>query len=211
MKLAKPTKQLIVTSIFLAFLFVMMAGLVLPVILRRLGVMENERSYMADEPDEIREAVNIRERYPVEESIKEEQKATLYDRVKKTEAGLRSMIGTIETFSNENVPARTDFIEWYIKIQKALGSRVIDGEDVVIRMNNGSLTFLSEELTEEEAKSIALIHAGFTADQVTQLRVGFEYDDGIPEYTVEFREGYLEYEYEIHAVTGQILSFEKDD
>ena len=66
-------------------------------------------------------------------------------------------------------------------------------------------------ISEEEAKSIVLTHAGFTADQVSLLRIGFEYDDGIPEYNVEFREGYLEYEYEIHAVTGQILSFEKDD
>ena len=67
------------------------------------------------------------------------------------------------------------------------------------------------KLTEEEATSIALIHASFTADQVKQLRLEFEYDDGIPQYNVEFYEGYLEYEYEIHAVTGQILSVEKDD
>lgn len=66
-------------------------------------------------------------------------------------------------------------------------------------------------ITVEEAKNIALTHAGFTAEQVSGLRVEFEYDDGIPEYSVDFREGYLEYEYEIHAKTGQILSFEKDD
>lgn len=66
-------------------------------------------------------------------------------------------------------------------------------------------------ITEEEAKAIALTHAGFTADQISRLHIEFEYDDGIPEYNVEFREGYLEYEYDIHAVTGQILSFEKDN
>ena len=96
--------------------------------------------------------------------------------------------------------------------QPGAAAPVINGGNLTQTQPQGSQPAgTTGKLTEEEAKSIALIHAGFTADQVTQLRVGFEYDDGIPEYTVEFREGYLEYEYEIHAVTGQILSFEKDD
>lgn len=66
-------------------------------------------------------------------------------------------------------------------------------------------------ITEEEAKNIALEHAGFTADQVTGLRVELEYDHGRQEYDVSFREGYWEYDYEIDAQSGQILSFEKDD
>ena len=66
-------------------------------------------------------------------------------------------------------------------------------------------------LTKEDAEIIALEHAGFTAEQVSQLRVEYEIDDGIPQYDVEFREGRWEYSYEIHAETGAILSFEKDD
>ena len=67
------------------------------------------------------------------------------------------------------------------------------------------------QLTGEEAKAIALAHAGFTADQVQHLRAEYEMDDGVPHYDIEFREGPWEYDYEIHAGTGQILSFEKDD
>lgn len=67
------------------------------------------------------------------------------------------------------------------------------------------------KLTKEEAEAIALKHAGFTRDQVSYLHAEFDFDDRIPEYDVEFREGYWEYEYEIHAETGKILSFEKDD
>ena len=68
----------------------------------------------------------------------------------------------------------------------------------------------AEGLTAENAQAIALEHAGLTADQVTHLRAEFDRDDGIPEYDVEFRQDRWEYEYEIHAETGAILSAEKD-
>ena len=66
-------------------------------------------------------------------------------------------------------------------------------------------------LTVEEAKAIALSHAGFTEDQVKFLRAEFEIDDRVPQYDIDFREGYWEYDYEIHAETGDTLSFERDD
>ena len=66
-------------------------------------------------------------------------------------------------------------------------------------------------LSGEEAWSIALEHAGFTAEEVEGLRAEGEIDDGVPQYDVQFRVGYVEYEYEIHAETGEILSFEQDD
>ena len=69
----------------------------------------------------------------------------------------------------------------------------------------------AEDLTAEEAKSIALAHAGLRADQVTGLRAEKDRDDGLWIFEVEFRQGRLEYEYEIHAQTGKILSWEKDD
>ena len=72
-------------------------------------------------------------------------------------------------------------------------------------------TEAADRLIPEEAQTIALQHAGFTADQVTFLRTEFDFDDGVPQYDVEFHEGRWEYEYEIHAETGVILSFEKDD
>lgn len=66
-------------------------------------------------------------------------------------------------------------------------------------------------LSSEQAQNIALEYAGFTSEQVSQLRVDYEIDDGIPQYEVEFREGRWEYSFEIHAETGAILSYEKDD
>ena len=60
-------------------------------------------------------------------------------------------------------------------------------------------------ISREEAMDIALKDAGFTRDQVTRLKAEFDYDDGRPEYEVEFRQGGYEYDYEIHAETGAIL------
>ena len=63
----------------------------------------------------------------------------------------------------------------------------------------------------EEAKNIALKHAGFTADQVTALHAEYEIEHGIPQYDVEFHYEHWEYDYEINAETGEIISFSKDD
>ena len=66
-------------------------------------------------------------------------------------------------------------------------------------------------VTREEAEAIALDHAGLTADQVTGLRTEYEIDDGIPRYEVQFRHDRWEYDYEINANTGELLSWDRDD
>jgi uncharacterized membrane protein YkoI len=66
-------------------------------------------------------------------------------------------------------------------------------------------------LTLEQAQEIALTHAGFTAEQVTNLHVHFDVDDGVPEYEVGFFQNGWEYSYTIHADTGDILEYDKDN
>lgn len=65
-------------------------------------------------------------------------------------------------------------------------------------------------ITREEAQAIALEHAGLTADQVQGLRAEYEFDDGIARYEVRFRQGRWEYDYEINAATGDIISYDRD-
>lgn len=67
-----------------------------------------------------------------------------------------------------------------------------------------------ERITPEAAEEIALTHAGLTADQLSYMRTEFDYDDGRPEYDIEFRHDGWEYDYEIHAVTGEILRSEAE-
>jgi uncharacterized membrane protein YkoI len=68
----------------------------------------------------------------------------------------------------------------------------------------------TEKLTREQARDIALKHAGLSKSQVSRLQVEYDYDDGRPEYSVEFRYNGWEYDYEIHAQTGKILSRDKE-
>lgn len=72
-------------------------------------------------------------------------------------------------------------------------------------------TTAAASLSKEEAEQIALEHAGFTADQVNYLHTEYEIDDGRPQYEVSFHQDRWEYDYEIDAETGKIISFEKDD
>ncbi len=65
-------------------------------------------------------------------------------------------------------------------------------------------------ITKDEAKQVALKHAGFDETQVKFLRAEYDYDNGRETYEVEFTKDKYEYDYEIDAVSGEILSFDKD-
>lgn len=63
---------------------------------------------------------------------------------------------------------------------------------------------------EEAAWEAALNHAGLKEDEVTRKKVKLDEDDGIMVYEVEFLMGRTEYDYEIHAVSGEVLKAETD-
>lgn len=60
---------------------------------------------------------------------------------------------------------------------------------------------------EDEAKNIALTHANVS--NPTMLHIEFDLDDGVMVYDVEFYSDNVEYDYEINAVTGTILEYNK--
>lgn len=67
------------------------------------------------------------------------------------------------------------------------------------------------DIGSEAALAAALSHAGVSQDQVYDLEVKREYDDGRLEYEIEFKTGGWEYEYTINAVDGTILDYERDN
>jgi len=69
----------------------------------------------------------------------------------------------------------------------------------------------ASDISLEKAKEIALKHAGLTAAQVKFTKAKLDYDDGVAEYEIEFKCNGWEYEYTIHAGTGVVLEWEKDD
>ena len=62
----------------------------------------------------------------------------------------------------------------------------------------------------EKAKEAALSHAGVAESDTVFLIAEADYDDGRKEYEVEFYTASQEYDYEIHAETGGILSRDRE-
>ena len=68
----------------------------------------------------------------------------------------------------------------------------------------------SKTISKSKAQSVALNHAGLKASEVSGLRVSLDKDDGRTYYEVDFRKGNVEYDYEIDAVTGKVVEWDKD-
>ncbi|WP_308856784.1 PepSY domain-containing protein [uncultured Oscillibacter sp.] len=60
---------------------------------------------------------------------------------------------------------------------------------------------------QDAALSIALDHAGLTSSQIYELDMELDSEDGIMVYEIEFESSAGEYEYDIHAHTGQIVKY----
>ncbi len=68
----------------------------------------------------------------------------------------------------------------------------------------------ADKLTVARAKEIALEHAKLSDKKVSFIKAEYDIDDGIEQYEIEFFYGGYEYEYEINAKTGEIISHEKE-
>ncbi len=66
------------------------------------------------------------------------------------------------------------------------------------------------EITEQQAKEIALEDAQVTKSDVNKIRIERDRDDGRQVYDIEFYVGAKEYDYEIDLYTGEILSKDLD-
>lgn len=62
----------------------------------------------------------------------------------------------------------------------------------------------------DAAVDAAVKHAGLNAQQVETVRVQLDFDDGLMVYEVEFCVDGWEYDYEINALDGTVLEFDKE-
>lgn len=62
----------------------------------------------------------------------------------------------------------------------------------------------------ENARQVALSHAGATLETVRKLEIKLDKEDGRMIYEIEFVYGNMEYEYEVDAITGKILFWESE-
>ena len=87
----------------------------------------------------------------------------------------------------------------------ALGSGIVtideDDHDPAYAKNGQP----SPYITLEKAQQIALAQAGVAAGQAVFEDKEFDHDDGTPVFELEFAANGVEYEYDVHAVTGKVL------
>lgn len=65
-------------------------------------------------------------------------------------------------------------------------------------------------ISEDDAKAIVLEHAGLADKEVSFVKVKTDYENGRTEYELEFYYENTEYDYELDAVSGEILSFDNE-
>ena len=109
-----------------------------------------------------------------------------------------SVTGCTDTEDASSIPA-----------DEAEPSEEVSSADSAISPENE--TAASEDvITLDRAKEIALAHAGLEETDVTFVKSWLETDDGRQEYEIEFYRGNTEYDYDIDALTGDIVSYDSD-
>ena len=76
---------------------------------------------------------------------------------------------------------------------------------------NKTLASGTSFISADQALANALSHAGLDQSAIRELEMDSDLDDSTPHYSIDFKSGNLEYEYEISATDGAILKFEKDN
>lgn len=110
----------------------------------------------------------------------------------------------------------------YEYIVKASNGKILEADRVGVKDSspeNNDTSLNSEDnadspsgskITLGEAKTAALKHAGIAASGATFVKAEKDCEDDIVVYEIEFYSGNIEYDFEISAETGEILSFDKD-
>ncbi len=76
-------------------------------------------------------------------------------------------------------------------------------------IKDDSSSELMADITTEDAKKAALDHAELDESQVREVEIDLDRDNGKLIYEVNFKSGNDEYDYEIDAETGEIISSDK--
>lgn len=73
--------------------------------------------------------------------------------------------------------------------------------------DNTSETYIDRDT----AKNIAFTHANVSEASVRELEIELDTHENPPVYEIDFKVGNMEYEYEIHAVSGSVIDYEAEE
>lgn len=86
----------------------------------------------------------------------------------------------------------------------------VETDDDYVKTTQSSSSATESLIGEEKAKEIAFKNAGVAAANAKNVSVKLDNDDGAVKYEVEFDYDKWEYEYDINAYTGAVISSDKD-
>lgn len=90
----------------------------------------------------------------------------------------------------------------------AVDGVIIDFESQELESDNEEVQLPQNAISQEDALLIALGHMGYTLEEIEEFETEYEFDDPIHIYEISFETTTYEYEYEINAITGIIVSYE---
>ena len=86
--------------------------------------------------------------------------------------------------------------------------KATEGVESIIGGGEKSMDLMAG-ITAKHAKETALRHAGLSESQVNNLDVDLDRENGKLIYEVDFNSGNTEYDYDIDAETGEVISADK--
>ena len=81
-------------------------------------------------------------------------------------------------------------------------------ESTAKNVENNSMNLMAG-ITAKDAKDAALRHAGLSESQISDVEIDLDRDNGKLIYEVDFNSGNIEYDYDIDAETGEVISADK--
>ena len=102
----------------------------------------------------------------------------------------------------------TDFK--YFTNQNSTNNNNSNGSNNSNSNNQNSLNNVTASISLDEAKNIAVTNAGVDINSVKFTREELDHDNHTLVYELEFFYNNIEYDYEINATTGDIISYDKD-
>lgn len=140
----------------------------------------------------------------------DEAKAKALERAKLTQADvtfIKAELDTDDRTAHYDIKFTANGYEYEVEVNAKTG-RIMDFDKE--REAQKPSVDTSKYVTADEAKKAALEHAGFTADEVTELKAELDIDAFAAHYEVDFKCGGYEYEYKVDAESGAVISFEKE-
>lgn len=104
----------------------------------------------------------------------------------------------------------TDDATYDVEINAKDGNILSFEKDITDKKTDPAAPKTAKFIGEEKALEIALEKAGLKSSEISYSKVKPDFDDGVYIYEVGLRAGRTEYEAEIRATDGKIISFEKD-